>query len=651
MSQVTRYNVSKAYLLSRMQYERVRFLRSCVSEGLIPRGLRSKFNLAGSVNNFELVRILENLLSKQSSKQLDLVYLHSQKELAKLENQYDDKKEILSTEVTQTDFKHIVIQIKRENHHDINHKYLNLRRKLGALRLEKAAGQSELLPSQGSRNIYGSTYFKAEDTGEARGAPFPKNLRPHRINRPHKNRNPYAEQFVSSPEEDSQRDPILLTTNPNFRLSEAGRKLMALGPKTAPTPRGPVDEKSQYEAWVKWRESLRWSWFFNKHQKPEDISHDHVSQPWDEKTQRSAPVAHDCPDLEAFMEAIHRDLIDPSKRKKIKDNLSSDQRNFIKEVRNEFPQMNLRIRMEDKGKRFVIVDGDNEDNQIEESLSNPVHYREVDESPLTEHSQRLEELASRGLERQEITAEMYRFITNQQPNTSSSQEAEEPHLANPQPKMKTHKLDDQGNMVDPVPIRVITVGTGTPIQNLSKLCSKSIEHLTTPENLPRHNRSTKEVVKRIFFINDQYTPLPPDSAIALCDVKSMYPNTDVAEGIAEIKSRLETDPSPIGLSADYLAECLKLCMECNCVQFKDKFYIPCRGCAQGPCHACDFTDIWMGTVVKKHVETSNIDSILFSIYRDDSLDILKNGKVDEPALRQEMDSLHPNLTWDIQVEK
>ena len=43
--------------------------------------------------------------------------------------------------------------------------------------------------------------------------------------------------------------------------------------------------------------------------------------------------------------------------------------------------------------------------------------------------------------------------------------------------------------------------------------------------------------------------------------------------------------------------------------------------------------------------------MFFSIYRDDSLDILKNGKTDEPALRQELDSLHPNVKWDVTCEK
>ena len=88
------------------------------------------------------------------------------------------------------------------------------------------------------------------------------------------------------------------------------------------------------------------------------------------------------------------------------------------------------------------------------------------------------------------------------------------------------------------------------------------------------------------------------------------------------------------MSADFLTEGLKLCISCNCVQFKGKFYIPCKGCAQGPCHACDFTDIWIGSITDKHIESSNVDSVLFSIYRDDAWDILNKGKLtSQPSSR------------------
>lgn len=40
-----------------------------------------------------------------------------------------------------------------------------------------------------------------------------------------------------------------------------------------------------------------------------------------------------------------------------------------------------------------------------------------------------------------------------------------------------------------------------------------------------------------------------------------------------------------------------------------------------------------------------MDHIDFSIYRDDSWDILKNGENDLQAYEDQLDSLHPNLKW------
>ena len=445
-------------------------------------------------------------------------------------------------------------------------------------------------------------------------------------------------------EEKAQRDPIILTRNPNFVLPEAGKTLMRLGPKTCPTPMGPTDEKALHTGFVRFRENLRWAWHHNKGLGFEEILDTFEKKPWYEKTERLAPVARDCPQLEAFLDACYQDLFDPTLRKKISDNLTKEQRDFIKkDVKTIYPNLNIRIRKEDKGHRFVIVDGEEEDKQIEEELQKPDQYEEIESDPTEQYQKKLEEFAARGLENGEIDGSMSRFIANQQKTSTSSQEAEKLHPANPKPTRKTHKLGPDGEMIEPVPPRVITVGCGTPVHNLSKVCAEGIKHLTNPASLPHNNKNTAEVLKRVIFINKNFTPLPPEAALALADIKSMYPSVDCEQAIQVVKEKLEQDPSPLGMSADFITEGLKLCIKCNCVQFKGKFYIPCKGCAQGPCHACDFTDIWIGTIVKKHIESSNIVSVLFSIYRDDDLDILKNGKVDQPAFQQQLDSLHPAL--------
>ena len=206
-------------------------------------------------------------------------------------------------------------------------------------------------------------------------------------------------------------------------------------------------------------------------------------------------------------------------------------------------------------------------------------------------------------------------------------------------------------MMDPVPIRSITVGCGTPVQPISKVCQLGIEHLTSKDELPRNCKSTKEVLETVIEINENNTPLPEDTVIVSCDVSKMYPNVDVEEALSSVERRLQTNPSPLGLSPATIVSGLRICMRCNCVQFKDKFYLPNRGVAQGACHACDFSDIWMGDITQKHLDTCPVDTLHFSLYRDDGLDFMSGDEEKKEALKNHLNNLHPNLTWTVECAK
>ena len=68
----------------------------------------------------------------------------------------------------------------------------------------------------------------------------------------------------------------------------------------------------------------------------------------------------------------------------------------------------------------------------------------------------------------------------------------------------------------------------------------------------------------------------------------------------------------------------------------------------GACHACDFRDIWMGDITKQHVDTCPMDTLHFTLYRDDGLDILMNGEQDLRNFKEYMNNLHPNLTCTVE---
>ena len=141
--------------------------------------------------------------------------------------------------------------------------------------------------------------------------------------------------------------------------------------------------------------------------------------------------------------------------------------------------------------------------------------------------------------------------------------------------------------------------------------------------------------------------LPDTARLVLPDVTNMYPCVDTEQGLLSVHRRLQTNPSPLGLSPDMVVRGLRICLRCNCVQFRDKYYLPQRGVAMGACHACDFSDIWMGDVTQKHIDTCPVETLHFTLYRDDGWDILINGEQDLAAFEEHLNNLQQNLQWTV----
>ena len=71
----------------------------------------------------------------------------------------------------------------------------------------------------------------------------------------------------------------------------------------------------------------------------------------------------------------------------------------------------------------------------------------------------------------------------------------------------------------------------------------------------------------------------------------------------------------------------------------------------GPCHSCDYVDIFMGELDDKLVdkmEEEDISHTDFKIFQDDSWDILLNADEDLPRFEEILDSLHPSIKQNFQ---
>ena len=159
--------------------------------------------------------------------------------------------------------------------------------------------------------------------------------------------------------------------------------------------------------------------------------------------------------------------------------------------------------------------------------------------------------------------------------------------------------------------------------------------------LPIRNKSTREVLERVIDVNENHLPLNEETEFVFPDIEHIYPNIDVEPALESVERRLKTKPSPsVDMSPLYTKEGLRVCLTCNTVKFKDKYYQPIRGVAMGSCHACDFSDIWVVDLVQK-----------FSIYRDDGLDLLLHGERDIQEYKNHLNPLHQNIKFDIRHGK
>ena len=245
-----------------------------MSEGLLPKGLQISFNLANFVNDQNLVREIQGVIDDSNSRLLDLIFEKSQEKEHEILERIDDLKEEIVEAAGAEEGSAIFNQVKTSNGVAIHTQGRKFSAKLQNLRnrFRNRTNNNAFQRSKGSRHIRALRYKRKPSNGEHHGAPFPKNLRKSRVNRAHHRMQQQAnsQEYQVTPEDLVERDPIILTDQ-IVELSDDAKALMRKSRKFCPTPMGPTDEKSQYEGFLRWRESMRWKWFFNKGKNPDDI--------------------------------------------------------------------------------------------------------------------------------------------------------------------------------------------------------------------------------------------------------------------------------------------------------------------------------------------------------------------------------------------
>ena len=107
-----------------------------------------------------------------------------------------------------------------------------------------------------------------------------------------------------------------------------------------------------------------------------------VMVPWYKRTDRIAPNGNY--QLETGLERLREHLFNPDNRRRVRDNLTHDQREAIDKLRNLPNTSNAQVSFEDKGSRFVIRNLNYQDRVIMDQLADVTQFDEVIDDP-TQH--------------------------------------------------------------------------------------------------------------------------------------------------------------------------------------------------------------------------------------------------------------------------
>ena len=357
--------------------------------------------------------------------------------------------------------------------------------------------------------------------------------------------------------------------------------------------------------------------------------------PWYRRSGRRAPRGN--PQLEAGLDRLRAFIMDPTNRRRVRDNLSPDLREAMVQLRNLPVTHGAQVVFEDKGNRFVVRDLANQDGQILEQLEQRGKFDELLLDPKDRVVERLEEFTQRWEEElNTFHPNIIHFILDVQESNPSKVKG----------LVKVHKeVREDGKH----PIRLLLASCGTPTNPASKLLQASISHIIP--HLRSNMRDTAAILRKIKRINEEHPEGLPEATINLgCDVEAMYPSIDQEFGLEALEEHLGRHPNPDGLPTALIMDLARICLAENTCEFLQRFFNPNSGTATGPPHACEFCDIAMAPLdarVEEELEEREVEHTGWTRYRDDGWMVLPGGMADVPVVEDILQSLHPNIRWTV----
>ena len=240
----------------------------------------------------------------------------------------------------------------------------------------------------------------------------------------------------------------------------------------------------------------------------------------------------------------------------------------------------------------------------------------------------MKEWATKWISRNEISKEWAKYIVNE--NAVSGKNST---------LYKTHQPNN--------PVRLLTTGCNTPIENLSRF----IEVICAP---PTNNIETriKDTCHLLDIIDELNSEMIPDNTVLVSfHIVNMYPSADSDRGIATVRDALEAraNKSP---STDCIIEGLQTCLKCHNSKFCSQNLLQLNGTATGAPNCCSYADLAVSKIDTNVIQAkrNTYQAIrYFGQYRDDFLELWTGSLEKLELFLMFLNSLDSNLHFTLEI--
>lgn len=595
------YNVW--HKLVRYQHH-LRFLSRCLAKKIIPKGLNLKFNLELAKDNGDLNDFCKQQLFTTSLNILTRITEAAKEKMKNVRKQLEEERRKLFDGNDQETATRIWRRVKRH----MSSVYISLKKKerkklASAIRLSTASKDTQEKSTQPSRRPKNRRFCKNL-----------RNTRPSQANGVTVQENSQVAEHTTS-QDNQDTHPINLTDQ---ELTDAQVNLLAKGPSFCPIPKD-INWLKVQEDLDAFERRVRISAFFANRSESRERNVDPTTIPEAVKKSTWDPPKAP-PEVELFLANVRKDVLDPNNVRKPFDNLSKEEREALKQIRND---ENLVIRIQDKGSRFVILDKSAYVEKITSQLDNDLHYAKSDVDPTSNHFDKVKKWSQKWLSEKQISQDVADWVTDTTPKPGVA-------FGN----IKTHKV---GN-----PLRLITSCCGTAIERLSAFTESFLKPLSN--KLPSFLKDTTDLINKINELNIK-GPLPQGTLLVSWDVVGMFPNIDNNLGLSAVREALDSRPVQIP-SSNCILEAVKICLESNNSEFNGGHYIQCHGTAMGPKNACSYADLAMGKI-DELATGGPVKPNLWWRYRDDVVEVWTHGLEKLHEFTDYINSLYPTIKFEL----